>query len=65
MKLVAGIFLTLAYRMALVYWRIARPSTNGAFVAVWHEGRILAIKNSYKAQWSFPGGGVKSSETAI
>ena len=65
MKLVAGIFLTLAYRMALVYWRIARPSTYGAFVAVWHEGRILAIKNSYKAQWSFPGGGVKSSETAI
>ena len=65
MKLVAGLFLTFAYRMALVYWRIARPDTYGAFVAVWHEGRVLAIKNSYKPQWTFPGGGVKSNESAI
>ena len=65
MKLVAGIFLTFAYRLALVYWRIARPDTYGAFVAVWHEGRVLAIKNSYRPQWTFPGGGIKTSESAI
>ena len=51
--------------MALIYWRIARPNTYGAFVAVWHEGRVLAIKNSYKPQWTFPGGGVKPNETPL
>ena len=48
-----------------IYWRIARPDTYGAFVAVWHDGRVLAIKNSYKPQWTFPGGGVKSNESAV
>lgn len=65
MKFVTGILLTIAYRMALVYWRIARPKAYGAFVAVWHEGRVLTIKNSYKPKWSFPGGGVKTTESAI
>ena len=65
MKFIVGILLTIAYRMALLYWRIAKPNTYGAFVAVWHQGRVLAIKNSYKPQWSFPGGGVKKSESAI
>ena len=65
MKFITGILLTIAYRMALIYWRIFRPDGYGAFVAVWHEGRVLAIKNSYKPQWSFPGGGIKSNESAI
>jgi len=65
MKLISGILLTIAYQIALVYWRIFRPVRYGAFVAVWHEGRVLAIKNSYRPQWTFPGGGVKSNESAI
>ena len=65
MKIATGILLTIAYRLALIYWRLVRPNTFGAFVAVWHNEQILTIKNSYKPQWTFPGGGVKSTESPI
>ncbi len=65
MKLLTGLLLTIAYRCALLYWRITRPNAFGAFVAVWHEGQVMTIKNSYKPQWTFPGGGIKSTESPV
>lgn len=53
-----------AYRMMRVYWKVRRPATHGALVAIWHEGRILLVKNSYVPYHSLPGGYVKDSETA-
>lgn len=53
-----------AYRMMRVYWAVRRPNTHGALVAIWHEGRILLVKNSYVPYYSLPGGYVKPSETA-
>ena len=43
-------------------WFIRRPETSGALVAVWHQGRVLLVKNSYRAQLTFPGGYIRPRE---
>ena len=43
-------------------WFIRRPETSGALVAVWHHGRVLLVKNSYRPQLTLPGGYVRSRE---
>lgn len=55
--------LTVAYRMALVYWFIRRPKARGAYLAIWVEQHLLLIKNSYKAGLTLPAGGVKEGES--
>lgn len=45
-----------------VLWFIRRPETTGALVAVWHRGRILLVKNSYRRQLTLPGGYTKPRE---
>ncbi|MBN2195371.1 MAG: NUDIX hydrolase [Polyangiaceae bacterium] len=52
-----------AYQMMRVYWALRRPSTHGALVLVWHEGRVLIVKNSYVRYHSLPGGYVRHHET--
>ncbi len=52
-----------AYRLMRVYWFVRRPNTHGALVAVWHDGRILLIQNSYTNYRSLPGGYVRRNET--
>lgn len=54
--------LWLAYRLLLVFWFLFRPNRRGAFVAVWHAGRILVIRNSYRNWEALPAGGVKRGE---
>ncbi len=46
----------IAYRMLRVYWSVCRPHTYGALVAVWNDGAILLVKNSYVRFYSLPGG---------
>lgn len=53
-----------AYRMMRVYWALRQPNTHGALVAIWHEGRILLVRNSYVPYYSLPGGYVRRGETA-
>lgn len=55
--------LCVAYRLLLVYWFIFRPTGGGAYVAVWNDGQILIVKNSYKSVWTFPAGGSKRGES--
>jgi 8-oxo-dGTP pyrophosphatase MutT (NUDIX family) len=43
-------------------WFIRRPETTGALVAVWYQGRVLLVKNSYRAQLTLPGGYVRPRE---
>jgi 8-oxo-dGTP diphosphatase len=43
-------------------WFIRRPETTGALVAVWHQGRVLLVKNSYRSQLTLPGGYVRPRE---
>jgi 8-oxo-dGTP diphosphatase len=52
-----------AYRLMRVYWMVRRPNTHGALVALWHDGRILLVRNSYVPYHSLPGGYVRTTES--
>lgn len=58
-----------AYRAAHLalraWWLVRRPETHGALVALWHEGKILLIRSSYRRTLSLPGGYRKRGERAI
>jgi 8-oxo-dGTP pyrophosphatase MutT (NUDIX family) len=41
---------------------VTRPRLRGAAVAVWHEGRILVVRNSYRSLLSLPAGGLRRGE---
>lgn len=53
-----------AYQGARVYWRLVRPKNNGALVAIWHDGKVLLVQNSYLNYMSLPGGYVRANESA-
>lgn len=55
----------IAYQLMRLYWRILRPNTHGALVAIWHDGEILLVRNSYVKFYSLPGGYLKHGETAL
>ena len=57
--------LWLAYRVLLIGWFVFRPERRGVFVAVWHAGRLLAIRNSYRDWLALPAGGPKRGESAL
>ena len=52
-----------AYQMMRVYWAVMKPQVHGALVAIWHNGEILLVKNSYVRYYSLPGGYVHRNET--
>ena len=56
----------LGYRLAYLglraWWFVHRPATHGAGVALWHEGRVLLIRTSYRPCYSLPGGFVQRGE---
>ncbi len=47
-----------------VYWSICHPNTYGVLIAIWHNGTILLIRNSYVRYYSLPGGFIYRKETA-
>ncbi|MCB9593651.1 MAG: NUDIX hydrolase [Sandaracinaceae bacterium] len=51
-----------AHLMLRSYWFVRRPRTNGALGALWLDGKILLVKNSYRRQYSLPGGYVRPGE---
>lgn len=54
-----------AYRAQLVWWRVRRPHVHGSYVAVWHDGRVLLIRNSYRRRDSLPAGGLRRGEAPL
>ena len=54
----------IAFRILRGWWRLRRPDHAGAIVAVWAAGRVLLVRQSYRATWTFPGGGIGRGETA-
>jgi 8-oxo-dGTP diphosphatase len=52
-----------AYRLMRTYWTIRHPKTHGSLVTLWHEGKVLLVKNSYVPYHSLPGGYVSDSES--
>src|SRR5687767_15733073 len=50
------------FRIARLWWRLRRPDHDGAMVAVWLDGRVLAVQQSYRTNPSWPGGGIRRGE---
>lgn len=55
----------IAFRLQKLWWRVRRPRLTGAYVAVWREGRVLCIRNSYRRLLSLPAGGLARGERPI
>ena len=59
----------LAYRVGFVlarqWWRLRRPDHAGALVALWHDGRVLALRQTYHHVLTFPGGGIERGEQPV
>jgi 8-oxo-dGTP diphosphatase len=54
----------LGYPIARVWWRLSRPKTESAVVAIYVGTELLLVRQSYRRGWHLPGGGVKRGETA-
>lgn len=52
----------LAYRLQVISNFFYHKKVRGAYVAVWFEGKVLLIQNSYKKYKTLPCGGVKRLE---
>lgn len=55
----------IAYRLHLIWTFLFRPANEGAWIAVWCQGRLLLIKNSYRSTLTLPGGGMDNNETPL
>ncbi len=53
-----------AYRLMRAYWRLRRPTTHGALVALWCRGEVLLVRQSYLPYYSAPGGYLRRGEAA-
>jgi 8-oxo-dGTP diphosphatase len=54
--------LRMAFLGMRVYWWALRPTERSAHVALWHEGRVLLVKSSYRAGYGLPAGGARRRE---
>ena len=52
----------LGFPLARLCWRLQRRTHEGALVAVTVDRALLLVRASYRAEWSFPGGGVRRGE---
>ena len=57
--------LIVGYRLMRVWGFVRRPSVTGAFVAVWHGGALLVIRNSYRGGETLPSGRIEAGEPPL
>jgi len=62
---IAQITYKLAYRCLLTLWFFTRPTVYGVYIAVWHQEKLLVIKNSYRKRFTLPCGRVKRGEDKV
>src|SRR5262249_25760626 len=55
--------LRFGFRLVRLWWEFVHPSHEGAQVAVFVGPDLLLVRQSYRAGWHLPGGGVKRGET--
>jgi 8-oxo-dGTP pyrophosphatase MutT (NUDIX family) len=53
----------LGFPLARLWWRVRRPTHEGALVAVYVGPALLLLRSSYQVKWCLPGGGVQRGET--
>ena len=49
----------LGFPLARLWWRVRRPTHEGALVAVYVGPALLLLRSSYQVKWCLPGGGVQ------
>jgi len=54
-----------SFRAYEVYCFLVQPRVHGVYVAVWYDGQLLLVENSYRPQFYFPSGGVRSGERPL
>lgn len=52
----------IGFPLAVLGWHLWRPRHAGALVAVQVGESLLLLRPSYRAGWTFPGGGVRPGE---
>ena len=52
----------IAYRLLKIFRKIFKPNVRGVFVMIVCKGQLLILKNSYKQNYSVPGGMVGRRE---
>lgn len=52
----------IAFRLMRLWWALRRPVRYGVVIAVWCGGRVLILRQSYRAGATFPGGGLHGGE---
>ena len=55
--------LTVAYPVLRLWWWVRRPVAHGGYVAVWCRGRLLLVRNSYRAGETVPSGSLQRGES--
>lgn len=55
----------LAYWTLRLWWLLRRPQGHGAGIAIWHAGKILLIRTSYRHLLDVPGGGLEPGEAVM
>jgi 8-oxo-dGTP diphosphatase len=61
--LACRIVFRIGFRLARVWWRVSHARHEGALVAIYIGSDVLLVRSSYRVEWNFPGGGVRSGET--
>ncbi len=54
----------LGYPLMCAVWRRVGFMSHIVHVAVWVDGKVLLVKNSYRSQYSLPGGDIHKKETS-
>lgn len=52
----------LGYPCAQAVWQVTKKRGRGAAIAVWHDGRLLCVRESYRPRLGLPGGGLNPGE---
>lgn len=66
-RLVDGFWRTafrLGHPLAELVWQMTARPGSGAAIAVWHDGRLLCVEESYRTGLGLPGGGCNPGESA-
>ncbi len=59
------LFYRVAFTGAHAYWRLRRPTHQGALVGLHVGPDLLLVRQSYRREFSLPGGGVKPGEQPL
>lgn len=50
------------YRAMRLWWRVSPPGHTGVAVLIFHQGRVLAVRHSYRQGLGIPGGRMDPGE---